>query len=146
MNRLQSHSGGTEVLELGNVKRLTFFFWGNWFPHLATSTSTVVEKFKLFQPALVSVINWARATRIPRNYFNGNMTSQWTKQKSLEFVSEILWEAAVACVLIPFRREKARADVFLITASVSQLNIELRSVRDSIKYLLSLFSITSLVF
>ena len=52
----------------------------------------------------------------------------------------------MACVLIPFRREKASADVFLITASVSQLNVELRSVRDSIKYLLSLFSITSLVF
>ncbi|CAH3147553.1 unnamed protein product [Pocillopora meandrina] len=35
----------------------------------------------------------------------------------------------MACVLIPFRREKARADNFLITASVSLLNVELRKKR-----------------
>ena len=32
----------------------------------------------------------------------------------------------MACVLIPFHREKERADNFLITASVSLLNVELR--------------------
>ena len=35
----------------------------------------------------------------------------------------------MACVLIPFRQEKARADNFLITASVSLLNVELRKKR-----------------
>ncbi|CAH3147522.1 unnamed protein product [Pocillopora meandrina] len=35
----------------------------------------------------------------------------------------------MACVLIPFRRKKARADNFLITASVSLLNVELRKKR-----------------
>lgn len=32
----------------------------------------------------------------------------------------------MACVLLPFRREKARADEFLITASISLLHVELR--------------------
>ena len=32
----------------------------------------------------------------------------------------------MACVLIPFSRERERADDFLTTASVSLLNVELR--------------------
>ena len=35
----------------------------------------------------------------------------------------------MACVLIPFRQEKARVDNFFITASVSLLNVELRKKR-----------------
>ena len=35
----------------------------------------------------------------------------------------------MACVLIPFRRERERADDFLITTSVSLLNVELRKKR-----------------
>ena len=35
----------------------------------------------------------------------------------------------MACVLIPFHREKARADNFLITASVSLLNVEKKNAR-----------------
>ena len=40
----------------------------------------------------------------------------------------------MACVLIPFRREKERADNFLITASVSLLNVELIKKKSEIQY------------
>ena len=108
-----------------------------------------MEKFKLFQPASVNAVHWARATCLRSNYFHGNMTSQWTKQKSLEFVWEILWEAAMACVLRPFRREKVRADSFFyhsICFTIEYWITQEKVVRNTIKYFLSLFSIKSLVF
>ena len=108
-----------------------------------------MEKFKLFQPASVNAVHWARATWIRSNHFHGNMTSQWTKQKSLEFLWEVLWEAAMACVLIPFRREKARVDSFFyhsICFAIECWITQEKVVRDTIKYFLSLFTIRSLVF
>ena len=59
-------------------------------------------------------------------HHHGNMTSQQTKQKSLKLVLEILYEAAMASVLKSICRKKAKADKFLITASVSLLSIDCR--------------------
>ena len=55
----------------------------------------------------------------------------------------------MACVLIPFHREKERADNFLddsICFTIECLITQEKVVRDTIKYFLSLFSIESLVF
>ena len=133
------------------MKRFGHFLFPkcNCFPHIATSSSTVMEKFKLFHLASINAVHRACPTWIRSNYFHGNMTSQWMKQKSLEFVWEILWEAAMACVLIPFRREKVRADSFFyhsIFFTIVYWITQEKVVRNTIKYFLSLFSIKSLVF
>ena len=133
------------------MKRFGHFLFPkcNCFPHIATSTSTVMEKFKLFHLASINAVHRACPTWIRSNYFHGNMTSQWMKQKSLEFVWEILWEAAMACVLRPFRREKVRADSFFyhsICFTIEYWITQEKVVRNTIKYFLSLFSIKSLVF
>ena len=93
-------------------------------------------------------MHWARATWIRSNHSHNNMTSQWTKQKSLEFFWVFLRGSNGLCShTVPTGKRKSWwfFDHNICFATECWITQE-KVVSDPIKYFLSLFSIRSLVF
>ena len=93
-------------------------------------------------------MHWARATWIRSNHSHNNMTSQWTKQKSLEFFWVFLRGSnGLCCHTVPTGKRKSWwfFDHNICFATECWITQE-KVVSDPIKYFLSLFSIRSLVF